>query len=689
MSNNRGFAQIPLMISLLVLTIALPVLSRVVKNNQDTRNRATEEPLCEIVPPDFVAESGECSSTRGCARTLLSDPLGPKLCKEDCSCPLVIEGDNSLCGTCDVVLPPVEPTLLPTTPESSPSATPPAEPTVIPTEIPSIIPTIEPTIEPTVIPTEIPTVIPTLIPTATPTIIPTPTKVECDVCSSNFGCLEVHFTGDKCFGVLHEDGTQKYTRRCSCGPKDGFGGGDDSECGTCWGIGDCGNENEKCCVNDDGSKKCDAGLVCDSERDRCIKCDMPVIEDYFDVKFDSMIPEVDILFAFDTTGSMGSLINMAKSKGLDLLEELDKKLGSKARFGMVDFRDYPISPYGIKGDYPYKLNVPLTDKKTDVVNGIKALTLGNGGDVEESYLRVMYESYSDNNIVWRKDAKKIVVFLADSTAHDPDMGRDEKLNTADDLTAKQVAAYFKENGMSLLYINVNPTNLKVTTYWNGIAKQVGNGSGAYGSSSITTSSVDFVDKIMDLILGVVRKIDVVELKVTPEKYQSWLEYDGSVGITVPMVGTDLRFPYKVKPADVFSGVYEFNIDFIGDKTKYAHKIQTVIVKCGSPTLIPTPTLAPIICGGLDQKCCLDYKGDKFCDRDLICDLDESLCRVACPRCKSIGDYNCDGKVNGLDYSWWKQEFIDKVQHDGKWEASHICKTVSSEDYSVWRYNYLK
>jgi hypothetical protein len=79
----------------------------------------------------------------------------------------------------------------------------------------------------------------------------------------------------------------------------------------------------------------------------------------------------------------------------------------------------------------------------------------------------------------------------------------------------------------------------------------------------------------------------------------------------------------------------------------------------SPTITPSPTLTPI------------------------------PTEITCPACKSKGDYNCDGKVNGLDYSWWKQEFIDKVQHGGKWEASSDCTVVSLDDYSVWRDNYLK
>jgi hypothetical protein len=131
------------------------------------------------------------------------------------------------------------------------------------------------------------------------------------------------------------------------------------------------------------------------------------------------------------------------------------------------------------------------------------------------------------------------------------------------------------------------------------------------------------------------------------------------------------------------------------------------------------------CGDLLFDCCYSTEERSyFCNEGLICthirspwgDIVRSLCfsykepsptltpvptltpsptltpiptEITCPACKSKGDYNCDGKVNGLDYSWWKQEFIDKVQHGGKWEASSDCTVVSLDDYSVWRDNYLK
>jgi len=81
--------------------------------------------------------------------------------------------------------------------------------------------------------------------------------------------------------------------------------------------------------------------------------------------------------------------------------------------------------------------------------------------------------------------------------------------------------------------------------------------------------------------------------------------------------------------------------------------------------------------------------DVITDTPVVTDTPEPTEVPTCPSCKAVGDYNCDGVVNGLDYTWWKQEFVDKLQHEGKWQASHDCsEKITSEDYSRWRYNYL-
>lgn len=54
MKKCVGFAQIPVMITMLMMAIALPVLSQMVKNGQDTRNRAQSIIIDPIIPDDPI-----------------------------------------------------------------------------------------------------------------------------------------------------------------------------------------------------------------------------------------------------------------------------------------------------------------------------------------------------------------------------------------------------------------------------------------------------------------------------------------------------------------------------------------------------------------------------------------------------------------------------------------------------------
>ena len=78
---------------------------------------------------------------------------------------------------------------------------------------------------------------------------------------------------------------------------------------------------------------------------------------------------------------------------------------------------------------------------------------------------------------------------------------------------------------------------------------------------------------------------------------------------------------------------------------------------------------------------------------------------ACLNCKDIvsgynaadrkdGDYNCDGKVDGLDYNIWREEYINSTKKEYYYRADHTCNkdtssTVSLQGYTQWHDNYLK
>jgi Mg-chelatase subunit ChlD len=401
-------------------------------------------------------------------------------------------------------------------------------------------------------------------------------------------------------------------------------------------------------------------------------CILPVIEDYFSLSFSKISsPDVDIVFAFDTTGSMGGTIETAKKVGGELLEKLDDELGNRVNFALVDFRDYPINPYGASVDYPYRLIVDLTDNKGDIERGIDSLSIGNGADGPESYLRVMYEAYT--TIKWRKETKKVLVFLGDSKEHDPDLPPRDGMEK---IYMKDAIAKFKSEGIALLYLDVGNYAVK---HWEGIAEQIGNGSGAFRIG--TSKGDEFVKEIIERIIGVVRKVKEVYLTVFPEKYTPWVIYEKLDGLHIPPSGMEYRFPYKIMPtgADI-SKVHYFEIKLFGDKTRYATKSATVEIKCDGKYASPTPTLPMLPSSGPEAT---------VTPRPRVC----NMCGVVNKESKigtQGGDYNCDGVLDIADYSIWRKEFLDKIIVDGYIMSDGNCDGISdTDDYSAWRNLFIK
>lgn len=122
---------------------------------------------------------------------------------------------------------------------------------------------------------------------------------------------------------------------------------------------------------------------------------------------------MDIIFAIDTTGSMGGVIATAKSQATQIMNTIDTVFpGSDIRYGAVDFRDYADG-----GSWPVYYRQPLTYTKADVQNAINAMSAGNGGDNPEAYSRTMYESY--NSFGYRPgNVGRFLIMLGDERSHD-------------------------------------------------------------------------------------------------------------------------------------------------------------------------------------------------------------------------------------------------------------------------------
>ncbi|MCK4520487.1 VWA domain-containing protein [Candidatus Parcubacteria bacterium] len=191
-------------------------------------------------------------------------------------------------------------------------------------------------------------------------------------------------------------------------------------------------------------------------------------------------PKADVLFAFDTTGSMAYAIDDAKTNAIEIMDTL-KTLIPDAGFGVVKFEDYNFHPYGVSGDTPYTLTQSITTDTSVVAGAINALTIGSGGDLPQSYTRVMYESYTDTAIDWRPSTQQILIILGDHVSHDDnltqdpiyglapwavpnpwitgyptsflDPGPDGLENTADDLDFQTTLKAMADNNIILYYLS--------------------------------------------------------------------------------------------------------------------------------------------------------------------------------------------------------------------------------------------
>ncbi len=135
---------------------------------------------------------------------------------------------------------------------------------------------------------------------------------------------------------------------------------------------------------------------------------------------------LDILFLFDTTGSMGGYINNAKANAVNLLNNIAAKF-KNYRVAVANYRDYPEEPYGDESDYVYAANLAFTDDKAAAVAAINSLSVGGGADIPESVYTALSDSIAGldladgKGVAWRDDpARRIIILIGDAPGHDPE-----------------------------------------------------------------------------------------------------------------------------------------------------------------------------------------------------------------------------------------------------------------------------
>jgi len=122
---------------------------------------------------------------------------------------------------------------------------------------------------------------------------------------------------------------------------------------------------------------------------------------------------LEIIFVFDSTGSMGVTIRDTKETIAEMLEVL-RALVPDARVGLITYRD--------RGrDEEYLLSqLPLGNDFWHASNFVQSVTADGGGDGPEAVRDALRAAFREN---WRPSSKRVVVLAGDAPAHQSDWKR--------------------------------------------------------------------------------------------------------------------------------------------------------------------------------------------------------------------------------------------------------------------------
>jgi hypothetical protein len=135
----------------------------------------------------------------------------------------------------------------------------------------------------------------------------------------------------------------------------------------------------------------------------------------------------DVMFVFDTTGSMAGALNEATEEIEEAMTKIRAELPD-VEFGLAEMRDYTevVNPGVFEYDNfefepgfrPWTLVDPIGGNEQAIRNGLSTLFAGGGGDGPEAYGRALYETVQNPTVGWRPG---VVVLVADNVPHDSEL----------------------------------------------------------------------------------------------------------------------------------------------------------------------------------------------------------------------------------------------------------------------------
>jgi len=122
---------------------------------------------------------------------------------------------------------------------------------------------------------------------------------------------------------------------------------------------------------------------------------------------------LDLIIAFDTTGSMAKYLKDVKNHIVNVVRE-NFDINPDLRIGIVAFGDYCDMKSATEFGRAYQY-LPLTTNKNDIIDFVLDSKDTMGGDSDEFYELVIKKITEEVN--WNSDSNKVVLFIADCNPH--------------------------------------------------------------------------------------------------------------------------------------------------------------------------------------------------------------------------------------------------------------------------------
>ncbi len=191
---------------------------------------------------------------------------------------------------------------------------------------------------------------------------------------------------------------------------------------------------------------------------------LDVIIDPIYLKEPDKEPAIDILLLIDNTGSMGNIINMIKTQ-IDDISSFLLQSYPNVRIGVASIAEHSSQ----KEHDAYRIIQNFTADSALLKKNIATLHIDDqqNSDIEEPYLYGLSRSLE---LEWREEGQKILFFIGDAWAREPDEGLDKTGNTQDDLYTKLLLDEYRNKQIQICSYYVDEKR-KAKTFFSTLSEE--------------------------------------------------------------------------------------------------------------------------------------------------------------------------------------------------------------------------